>query len=428
MARFLREKKGITLSIVLVLLLITSAWAVYEVQPWKDQSGTVGATDRRFTAGYIDALYVASSIVFEGATDDAYEITLTMTEPATSDKTITFGNTTGTVLLSTAGVEGYTSAVWGADGGFIFEGATQNTYETTLTATDATADRAILLPDLGGVILTSVAGTTDYTSAVWGVTGGFSFEGATQDASETTLTATDPSADRAILLPDLGGVLLTSIAGTTGYTNAVWGVTGGFSFEGATQDAFETTVTVTDPTADRAIIFPDGGGVVLMSTAGALDIANAVTGVTGGFEFEGSSADAYETTLTATNPTAARTIALPDASGIVQLATVTVSAKTAEYTITAAQTGQMFTNEGATADIIFNLPDAAAGLNYIIANSDSTPYSVTVNPVTADTILGSTNAAGDAVINMTQGGIIHVYGGNASQWYAYYYGTWADIN
>ena len=373
MARFLREKKGITLSIVLVLLLITSAWAVYEVQPWKDQSGTVGATDRRFTAGYIDALYVASSIVFEGATDDAYEITLTMTEPATSDKTITFGNTTGTVLLSTAGVEGYTSAVWGADGGFIFEGATQNTYETTLTATDATADRAILLPDLGGVILTSVAGTTDYTSAVWGVTGGF-------------------------------------------------------SFEGATQDAYETTVTVTDPTADRAIIFPDGGGVVLMSTAGALDIANAVTGVTGGFEFEGSSADAYETTLTATNPTAARTIALPDASGIVQLATVTVSAKTAEYTITAAQTGQMFTNEGATADIIFNLPDAAAGLNYIIANSDSTPYSVTVNPVTADTILGSTNAAGDAVINMTQGGIIHVYGGNASQWYAYYYGTWADIN
>ena len=37
-------------------------------------------------------------MVFEGATDDAYETTLTVTDP-TADRTITFPNLTGTVSL-----------------------------------------------------------------------------------------------------------------------------------------------------------------------------------------------------------------------------------------------------------------------------------------------------------------------------------------
>ena len=48
-----------------------------------------------------------SSIVFEGATYDAFETTLTVTDP-TADRTITFGNETGTVLTT-----GATNAVTG---------------------------------------------------------------------------------------------------------------------------------------------------------------------------------------------------------------------------------------------------------------------------------------------------------------------------
>ena len=40
-----------------------------------------------------------TSIIFEGATTDAYETTLTVTDP-TADRTITLPNATGTVLLS----------------------------------------------------------------------------------------------------------------------------------------------------------------------------------------------------------------------------------------------------------------------------------------------------------------------------------------
>ena len=49
-------------------------------------------------------------------------------------------------------------------------------------------------------------------------------------------------------------------------------------FEGATDNAFETTLTVTDPTADRTITFPDTTGTVaLMSQV----INNTLTSTTG---------------------------------------------------------------------------------------------------------------------------------------------------
>ena len=41
----------------------------------------------------------------------------------------------------------------------------------------------------------------------------------------------------------------------------------GVIFEGSTADAFETTLKVTDPTADRTITFPDAAGNVILDTA-----------------------------------------------------------------------------------------------------------------------------------------------------------------
>ena len=47
-------------------------------------------------------------------------------------------------------------------------------------------------------------------------------------------------------------------------------------FEGATDDGFETTLTVVDPTADRTITFPDGTGTVALTS----DISTTATNVT----------------------------------------------------------------------------------------------------------------------------------------------------
>jgi len=45
-------------------------------------------------------------------------------------------------------------------------------------------------------------------------------------------------------------------------------------FEGATDDAFETTLTVADPTADRTITFPDNSGTVVVSGTGGFTVSD----------------------------------------------------------------------------------------------------------------------------------------------------------
>ena len=103
--------------------------------------------------------------------------------------------------------------------------------------------------------------------------------------------------------------------------------------EGTTDNANETTLTVTDPTADRTITFPDASGTVVLAdgsgnvtVSGDLTVSGTTTTInsttinaTTGIVFEGTTANDFETTLTVTNPTADRTITFPDATGTVAM-------------------------------------------------------------------------------------------------------------
>ena len=73
-------------------------------------------------------------------------------------------------------------------------------------------------------------------------------------------------------------------------------------FEGFLANAFETTLTVEEPTVDRTVTLPDRTGTVPVIETGR----NIV--------IEGTS---YETTINTTDPTANRTISFPDISGTV---------------------------------------------------------------------------------------------------------------
>jgi hypothetical protein len=104
------------------------------------------------------------------------------------------------------------------------------------------------------------------------------------------------------------------------------------NFEGTTADGFETTLTVVDPTADRTITLPNVSGTVI--TTGNLTgitaltsptISNATfTGQQTGLElafsqnivFEGTTANAFELTLSAGEPTEDVTVTLPNESDI----------------------------------------------------------------------------------------------------------------
>jgi len=114
-------------------------------------------------------------------------------------------------------------------------------------------------------------------------------EGTTANDFETTITAGDPTADRTITLPDVTGTVvttgnLTAITTVTSATLTSPTITGAVFndgsvvFEGATANDFETTLAITDPTADRTITFPDATGTVAL--AGNV-IANSLLTTTG---------------------------------------------------------------------------------------------------------------------------------------------------
>jgi hypothetical protein len=84
--------------------------------------------------------------------------------------------------------------------------------------------------------------------------------------------------------------------------------------EGTTANDFEMTLSGGDPTADRTITLPDVTGTVL--TTGNVSDLTFVSNII----FEGATADDFETTLAITDPTADRTITFPDATGTVAFA------------------------------------------------------------------------------------------------------------
>lgn len=103
-------------------------------------------------------------------------------------------------------------------------------------------------------------------------------EGSTDNAYETTITVVDPTADRTVTIPNASGTVVLAdgsgnvtvsgnltVSGTTTTVNSTEiNVQNALTFEGATADAFETTLTVVDPTADRTVTFQDASGTVAL--------------------------------------------------------------------------------------------------------------------------------------------------------------------
>ena len=173
---------------------------------------------------------------------------------------------TSTTLIGTTLVSGTVdaaNAISIASGNITFEGSTADANETILTAADASGgDKTLTLPNETGTILTTASSIANGNLANASLTVGstsISLGGtATTIAGLSSLTSTT-----------LVGTTL--ISGSADAANSIKLVSGTLVFEGSTANDFETTISVTDPTADRTITFPDAAGTVVL--LGSLSVA-----------------------------------------------------------------------------------------------------------------------------------------------------------
>jgi tetrahydromethanopterin S-methyltransferase subunit B len=270
-----------------------------------------------------------SSITFEGATANDYETVLAVTDP-TADRTITLPNVDGTVIttgnlsdITNIGV--FTSTI-------TMEGSSADDNELTLSAGNPTADRTLTFPDatdtLVGKATTDTLTNKSISLTTNTVTGTKAeFNSAMSDADFATIAGTETLTNKTLTSPTVSGLALSDAS---------------IVIEGATANAYKTTLTVTDPTANRTITFPDSDGTVAL----AGDVATSLSGYilssllgdpsgpaalngTGNllvpgtkiiFEGDHETDNEFETELVIVNPTADVTITFPDATGTVALA------------------------------------------------------------------------------------------------------------
>jgi hypothetical protein len=335
--------------------------------------------------------------------------------------------TNGQVLTAnssaTYGVEWSAPAAVGVfDTAITFEGTTADDYETTLTVTDPTADRTITLPNATGTVV--LKDTTDTltnksisltTNTITGTKA--EFNTAMSDADFATIDGTETLTNKTLTSPTVSGLYLSD---------------GSIVVEGASANNHETTLQFTDPTEDRTITFKNESGTVAFTAdipslsgyvteSGTQTLSNKtltsplVSGLSitdGSIVVEGATANDHETTLSFTDPTADRTITFKDETGTVAFtADVDTRLATAGGTMTGAIamgtnkiTGLGTPTDATDAATKGYVDTAVVGIDWKASVRAATTANVTLasDLENGDTLDGVTLATGDRVLVKNQ--------------------------
>ena len=246
--------------------IIASATDVVEAITALNTDLTTISTDNHVFSG--------GSIIFEGATDDGFETTLAVTDP-TTDRTITLPNATGTVSLidatetltnKTLTAPTVTSGVFNTavSGTAVKDEDDMSSDSATAVATQQSIKAFVenliaqqdldIAPDSGtvqSIILPSETLTFSGGSNIG--TSATSNTVTFATSSVVTLSGSETLTNKTFTSPTINTLTFASGQSTSGLNIGANGIV----FEGATADAHETTLTAADPTQDNTITIPN---------------------------------------------------------------------------------------------------------------------------------------------------------------------------
>ena len=270
-------------------------------------------TSPTITNPSISGAGVDASIVFEGATADAYETTLTVTDP-TQDNTLTLPNTTGTVVVATA----------------------------VQTLTNKTMGDAL---NAGGFRITNIATPVDATDAVNKTFADAQVAAAATSATSAATSASSASTSASSALTSANSASASASAAATSATSAATSASSAQTF------ASTMAASVTAAQSSETAAASSATAAASSATAAATSATSAATSATSASA--SATAAATSATSAAASATAAATSATSSATSATASATsataAATSATSAAASVTAAATSATSAAASATA-------------------------------------------------------------------------------
>ncbi len=291
-------------------------------------SSVVGTTDTQtltnktltsptITNPSISGAGVDASIVFEGATADAYETTLTVVDP-TQDNTITLPNTTGTVVIATA---------------------TQTLTNKTLTS--PTISGSPVITGLSSVGMTTSSATPkDYVDSILGsataasTSAASAATSATSAATSATSAAASASAASASATTAANSATAAATSATSAATSATAAATSATSAAASATTAANSVATIAGYATSAANSATAAATSATSAATSATSSANSATA-----SATSATASATSATASATSASAAATSASSAATSASSAATSAASAATSAASAAAVLTG-----------------------------------------------------------------------------------------
>jgi hypothetical protein len=247
--------------------------------------------------------------LFEGTnlyyTDARARLSISVTDTG-GDGSLTYDNTTGVItytgpsasevrahLSATTSGTGFGNLAYNSSTGvFTYTVVTSAEIRQQISVTDTGGDGSLAYDNSTGVItytgptaaevrahLSVAVGSGLTYNATTGEFGTSAIPNAQLANSSVTLGSTTVALGATATTID-GLTAITSSAvnvGALGTANSILLDSSGITFEGSGVDAFETTLSVVNPTAVRSIVFPDAGGTVALLTSLSVAAGSGLT-------------------------------------------------------------------------------------------------------------------------------------------------------